>query len=72
MQRLAIVAVLVLAASACTRADETSADTSLPAMAPAPTTTPLDTGLKVDTTRRDTTKAGATSATKGTKGTKRP
>ena len=68
MKRLAIAAAF-LALSACSKADETAADTSLPAMAPAPTTTPIDTGLKVDTTRRDTTKAGAAA---GTKGTKRP
>jgi hypothetical protein len=33
-------------------------------MAPAPVTTPVDTGMKMDTTKADTTKAGATKGTK--------
>lgn len=48
-----VVALIVVAA--CSRADEAASDTTLPAMAPAPTTTPLDTGMKTDTAR-----AGAT------------
>jgi hypothetical protein len=58
MKRLALV-VAFFAAAACSRADETAADTTLPAMAPAPATTPMDTGMKMDTT-----KAGATTKAK--------
>ena len=56
MKRLALV-VGFFAVAACSKADETPADTTLPAMAPAPVTTPIDTGMKMDTTKADTTKA---------------
>lgn len=53
MKRLAIVAAF-FAVAGCTRADQSAADTTTPAMAPA--TTPMDTGMKMDTVRTDTTK----------------
>jgi hypothetical protein len=56
MKRLALV-VAFFAAASCSRADETPVDTTLPAMAPAPATTPMDTGMKMDTTAGTTTKA---------------
>jgi len=52
MKRLALVAA-VLALAACTKKDEAAtADTSAPAMAPAPAA--MDTGMKMDTTASST------------------
>jgi uncharacterized lipoprotein YajG len=52
MKRLALVAA-VLALAACTKKDEaTTADTSAPAMAPAPAA--MDTGMRMDTTASGT------------------
>src|SRR5436190_7298905 len=65
MKRLALVAIIV-AAAACSKSDQTQmADTTTPAMAPAP----MDTGMKMDTTKMmDTTKKMDTTKTKtGTK-----
>jgi hypothetical protein len=53
MKRLVLVAAIVSVA-ACSRGD-TTADTTTPAIAPAPTTA-VDTGIKTDTTKTDTTK----------------
>jgi hypothetical protein len=60
MKRLALVAAIV-AVSACQKTETTPADT-MPAMAPAPAT-PMDTGMKMDTTKMDTAK-GKTGAKK--------
>jgi hypothetical protein len=62
-----VLAAAFFAMAACSRAGEDPADTAIPAMAPAPSATPItDTGMKMDTS----TKTPTTKATKAT--TKRP
>ena len=57
MKRLAFVAaVLAVTAAACSKKDEAATDTATPAMAPAPAPAAMDTGMKMDTAKKDTTK----------------
>ena len=62
MKRLAFVAAVLAIVAACSKSEATK-DTTPPAMAPAPSAAPADTGMKMDsskmnmdTTKKDTTK----------------
>ena len=59
MKRLALVAAVLMVA-ACSTEKPPAKDTTTPAMAPAPApaAAPADTGMKMDTTKKDTTKMG--------------
>jgi hypothetical protein len=52
MKRLAFVVAAVIAITACSKASN-NADTAAPAMAPAPAPATTDTGMKMDTTKKD-------------------
>jgi hypothetical protein len=54
MKRLALVAA-VLAVAACSKKETPATDTATPAMAPAPAPAAMDTGMKMDTTKMDST-----------------
>lgn len=56
MKRLALVAAAVLVA-ACSTKETPKADTAAPAMAPAPAAAAADTGMKMDSTKKDTSAA---------------
>ena len=68
MKRLALAAA-IFAVTACSKADNTPADTTTPAMAPAPTA--MDTGMKMDTAQHrmmmDSMKADSAKMKMGTK-----
>lgn len=49
--RLALVAAF-FATAACSRAGENPSDTAIPTMAPAASLTPMDTGMKMDTSNK--------------------
>ena len=62
MKRLAFVAAVLAVVAACSKSESANKDTTLPAMAPAPSAA-TDTGMKMDsskmmmdTTKKDTTK----------------
>jgi hypothetical protein len=55
MKRLALAAAVLLAVSACSKADEAAKDTTTPALAPAPAPTTMD-SVKADSAMKDTTK----------------
>jgi len=68
MKRLALVAA-VLAVAACSKSENANKDTTTPAMAPAPAPAAMDTGMKMDTTKKDTMMMKMdTTKTKKTKG----
>jgi len=63
MKRLAVVAAVLAIVAACSKSECAAKDTTPPAMAPAPSAAPADTGMKMDsskmnmdTTKKDTTK----------------